>query len=84
MTYKTILTDKGTTTIPKDIRDHLGIKPGMLVSFTRNRYGEYVVGREQTIQELRAANKQALAKAKTAHKEYVSGAGYTAQVKGSV
>lgn len=80
MTYRTILTSKGTTTIPKEIRDQLGVKAGMLISFTRNTSGEYVLGRAQTITELRAANKAALARAKTAHKEYTSGAGYTAHL----
>ena len=80
MTYKTILTSKGTTTIPKQIRDQLGVKAGMLVSFTQNDSGEYVIGRAQTIKELRVANKEAMARAKTAHKEYISGAGYTAHL----
>lgn len=76
MTYRTILTSKGTTTIPKEIRDQLGAQPGMLISFHKNKSGEYVLGRAQTIAELRDANKAALAKAKTAHKKYTSGAGY--------
>lgn len=80
MTYRTILTSKGTTTIPKDIRDQLGVKAGMLISFTRNTSGEYVLGRTQTIEELRVINKKALTRAKTAHKEYTSGAGYTAHL----
>lgn len=77
MTYKTILTSKGTTTIPKEIRDQLGVKPGMLISFTKSlSTGEYVLKRAQTIQEVRQANKLALEQARTAHKNYVSGAGY--------
>ena len=82
MTYRTILTSKGTTTIPKEIRDHLGVKTGMLVSFTRNASGEYVIGRAQTIKELRAANKRALVNAGNMNKDYSSGAGYTAHVRG--
>ena len=80
MTYRTILTSKGTTTIPKKIRDQLGVKAGMLISFTQNAAGEYVLGRTKTIAELRAANKQALVGAQTASKEYVSGAGYATHV----
>jgi len=80
MTYRTILTSKGTTTIPKEIRDQLGVKAGMLISFTRNTSGEYVLSRTPTITELRATNKEALAMAKTAHKEYINGAGYTAHL----
>ncbi len=81
MTYKTILTSKGTTTIPKEIRDKLGVKAGMLISFTKNEAGEYVLGRAQTITELRDANKRALAQAKTTDKQYTSGAGSTAHIR---
>jgi AbrB family looped-hinge helix DNA binding protein len=81
MMHKTILTSKGTTTIPKEIREQLGVKPGMLISFTKNEAtGEYVLGRAQTIEEVRAANKRALQATNTLHKQYVSGAGYTAHV----
>jgi bifunctional DNA-binding transcriptional regulator/antitoxin component of YhaV-PrlF toxin-antitoxin module len=81
MIYKTILTSKGTTTIPKEIRDHLGVKPGMLISFTKNpSTGEYTLKRAQTIKEIRQANKLALEKAKTSHKNYVSGVGYDMHV----
>lgn len=77
MLYKTILTSKGTTTIPKEIRDQLGVKPGMLLSFTKNPVtGEYVLKRAQTIKEIRRANKLALERSGTSHKDYVSGAGY--------
>jgi len=82
MTYQTILTSKGTTTIPKEIRDQLGVDPGMLITFTKNEStGEFVIKRAQTIGEVRAANKRALEKAGTEHKEYKSGAGFTAQVR---
>lgn len=81
MTYKTILTSKGTTTIPKEIRDQLGVKPGMLISFTKNpSTGEYVLKRAQTIHEIRQANKLALGQAGTSHKKYVSGTGYDTHV----
>lgn len=77
MIYKTILTSKGTTTIPIEIRKQLGIKPGMQITFTRTRSGEYVIKRSQTIEEIRAMNKQALARAATTNKEYKSGDGFT-------
>lgn len=77
MIYKTILTSKGTTTIPKEIRDQLGVNPGMLIAFSKNQStGEYIIKRAQTITELRKANKFALEQAKTLHKQYVSGVGY--------
>ena len=77
MTYNTILTSKGTTTIPKEIRKQLGVKPGMFISFSKNlTTGEYVLRKARTISEIRHANKLALKQAKTLHKQYVSGTGY--------
>lgn len=77
MRYKTKLTSKGTTTIPVEIRRKLGIKPGMRITFALNsQTGEYVLKRSQTIEEVRADNKAALAKAGTAHKTYTSGDGF--------
>jgi bifunctional DNA-binding transcriptional regulator/antitoxin component of YhaV-PrlF toxin-antitoxin module len=75
--YKTILTRKGTTTIPKPIRDHLGVRPGMQIVFSKSQStGEYILQRAQTIAELREANKLALKRARTTHKQYTTGAGY--------
>lgn len=76
MTYKTILTSKGTTTIPIEIRKQLGIKPGMQITFTTNKAGEFVIERSRTIQELRELNRQALKLAGTASKDYKSGDGF--------
>jgi len=36
------LTSKGQVTIPKDVRDALGLKPGEAVAFEKNEGGEYV------------------------------------------
>jgi len=77
MNYKTILTSKGTTTIPIEIRKQLGIKPGMQLTFTKTKSGEYMIARSRTIEEVRALNKQALTQAATSHKEYKSGDGFT-------
>ncbi len=77
MKYNTILTSKGTTTIPAEIRKKLGVKPGMYVSFTQNKKtGEYVLKRAQTIEEIRSLNDVALRQSKTAHKEYKNGNGF--------
>jgi AbrB family looped-hinge helix DNA binding protein len=80
MTYKTILTSKGTTTIPIEIRKQLGIKPGMQITFSKTKSGEYVINRSRTIEEVRAINKQALTRAATSHKEYKSGDGFSRSV----
>jgi AbrB family looped-hinge helix DNA binding protein len=77
MIYKTILTEKGTTTIPKDIRKKLGLKSGMLVSFVQNdETGDFIIKRSRTIDEIREANMAAMQLAKTTGKEYTSGAGF--------
>jgi len=81
MTYRTILTSKGTTTIPKEIREQLGVKPGMFVTFAKNNItGEYVLKKAQTIAEIRNINKAALLKAGTSNKEYHSGDGYNLHI----
>ena len=77
MIYKTILTSKGTTTIPIEIRKRLGIKPGMQITFTTNKAGEFVIERSRTIEEIRELNRQALKQAGTASKKYKSGDGFT-------
>jgi AbrB family looped-hinge helix DNA binding protein len=76
MTYKTIVTSKGTTTIPLEIRKQLGIKPGMQITFTKTKSGEYMIARSHTIEEVRALNKHALTQAATGQKEYKSGDGF--------
>lgn len=81
MTYTTILTSKGTTTIPKEIRDTLGIKPGMQVNFTKNKQGKYEIGRAKTIEEVRDVNQVWLKKRGTYNKKYQSGDGFTAAAK---
>jgi antitoxin PrlF len=37
------LTSKGQVTIPKRMRDHLGLKPGSEIAFTINNRGEIVL-----------------------------------------
>jgi AbrB family looped-hinge helix DNA binding protein len=39
----TILTRKGQVTVPKKIRDYLGLKPGKPVTFGRLKTGEIVL-----------------------------------------
>lgn len=43
----TMLTIKGQVTIPKHIRDALGLKPGMPVNFAVNDEGEVVIQRAE-------------------------------------
>ncbi|OYU14478.1 MAG: hypothetical protein CFE37_10820 [Alphaproteobacteria bacterium PA4] len=39
----TMMTVKGQVTVPKPVRDALGLKPGTAVLFVENAAGEYVV-----------------------------------------
>ncbi|MBM4227939.1 MAG: AbrB/MazE/SpoVT family DNA-binding domain-containing protein [Gammaproteobacteria bacterium] len=43
----TTLTIKGQVTIPKQIRDALGLKPGMPVDFAVNKDGDVVIQKAQ-------------------------------------
>ena len=43
----TVLTVKGQVTIPKPIRDALGLKPGTLVDFGVNNEGQVVILKAQ-------------------------------------
>jgi antitoxin PrlF len=45
----TTLTIKGQVTIPKQIRDALGLKPGMPVDFAVNREGEIVIQKAEGV-----------------------------------
>ncbi len=49
------LTIKGQVTVPKDVRDALGLKPGEPVEFAWNDRGEAVIRRAQPDIEARAA-----------------------------
>lgn len=50
----TSMTSKGQVTIPKPVRDALGLKPGSKVEFRQNRQGEIVVEKSP---EANAANR---------------------------
>jgi bifunctional DNA-binding transcriptional regulator/antitoxin component of YhaV-PrlF toxin-antitoxin module len=81
MTYSTILTSKGTTTIPKVIRDDLGMATGSVVLFMKNELtGQYEIKKPLTLAEVRKANKEEMIKAGTMNFEYESGDGYGAMV----
>ena len=43
------VTSKGQVTIPKPVRDHLGIEPGTRVDFRRNDSGEIVLSRADDV-----------------------------------
>lgn len=82
MNYTTILTSKGTTTIPIEIRRKLGVKPGMLVAFAEDELtGTFTIGRAQSIEDVRKLNKTALAHSGTANKSYQSGDGFASYVQ---
>jgi antitoxin PrlF len=47
----TTLSVKGQITIPKQIRDMLGLKPGMLVEFVVNQDGEMVIRKAEVFSD---------------------------------
>ncbi len=51
-----ILTSKGTTTIPKHVRDELGLKSGDKVRFVKNSKGSYGIEKELTLEDIQRMN----------------------------
>ena len=49
------LTSKSQITVPKEVREHLGLKPGGRAAFRIMPNGEVVVSRPRTPAEIRAA-----------------------------
>jgi len=49
------VTAKGQITIPKAVRDLLGIEPGSKIDFRRNRDGEFVIVKDGETAESRIA-----------------------------
>ncbi len=49
------VTSKGTTTIPKFIRDELGIKPGDKIQFSQKKDG-FRITKVMTLEEVRAVS----------------------------
>lgn len=67
MSKQSKLTVKGQVTIPKDVRDLLGVKPGETVEFDQNAAGEVVlrkpsVDRDKRRAEMREQIQQTAAK----------------------
>lgn len=57
----TVITSKGTTTIPKEVRDSLGLIPGSSVNFTVKN-GVAYIERALTLDEVRAQNARLIPK----------------------
>lgn len=55
METSNILTSKGTTTVPKYVRDELGLKPGDRVRFVKNHSG-YGIEKELTLSDVQVMN----------------------------
>ena len=63
MIYTAKITSKGTTTIPADIREELGLKPGSEVRFDKNtKTGKVSFEKVPTIEEIHAMNKEIMKK----------------------
>lgn len=57
----TVITSKGTTTIPKEVRDSLGLVPGSSVNFTVKN-GVAYIERALTLDEVREQNARLIPK----------------------
>ena len=53
----TVITSKGTTTIPKEVRGRLNLRPGSKINFKEER-GRIYIERALTLEEVRDANVQ--------------------------
>lgn len=51
----TVITSKGTTTIPKEVRDYLNLKPGSRLTFAFDK-GGVVIEKALTLEEVRHRN----------------------------
>lgn len=52
----TVITTKGTTTIPKEVRDYLNLVPGSRLTFAINRSG-VVIEKALSLEEVRLQNR---------------------------
>ena len=77
----TVITSKGTTTIPKKFRDRLGLKEGSVISFGLSESGRLYIDPVISIEELRKKNQQILSRNKQSLKGYKSGDGFKAHIK---
>ncbi len=77
----TIITSKGTTTIPKHFRDSLGLSEGSMINFEMSKSGRLFIDPVLPIEELRRQNQIILAKNKETLKNYSSGDGFRARAK---
>ena len=55
MTYQSSMTSKGQVTVPKDIREALGLAPGSLVGFELDGNGDARIVRASSSDEARRA-----------------------------
>lgn len=77
----TVITSKGTTTIPKMFRDRLGLKEGSVVSFEMSESGRLYIDPVISIEELRKKNQKVLSRNKQSFKDYKTGDGFKAHAK---
>ena len=83
MNYTSVITSKGTITIPAEIRTKLGIKPGMAVVISDPEAGSTVITlkRQQTWQEIRQRHQDILRKKGLTFQPTPNGAGFEAMVQ---
>lgn len=74
----TVITSKGTTTIPKTVRSELGLIEGSYITFQKTSNGGYLIKPVVTIGELRKRNQKILARENVSLVDYRSGDGFRA------
>jgi AbrB family looped-hinge helix DNA binding protein len=56
--FYTVITSKGTTTIPNRVRRELGLTPGSLVKFDKDeKTGQFTITKVLTLEEIQKRNK---------------------------
>ena len=80
----TVITSKGTTTIPKEVRDSLGLTTGSSLTFRRTKSGKYFIDPVESIDDIRAKNRAILTREKQSLSDYKSGDGFSAHAQRQV
>lgn len=70
--FHTVITSKGTTTIPSRVRRALGLMPGSVVEFSEDiKTGKYVISRVPSLDEIHKKNKKYIVNKKPLSSEQV-------------
>jgi AbrB family looped-hinge helix DNA binding protein len=68
MYYESSMTSKGQVTVPKDIRDALGLLPGCKVEFELDAQGNAVIRKSDSEEHLKAREQDIIARVRESRK----------------